>query len=109
MELHQYLLRREYDRRLTPNKRTKPGPTGPRDALIRAIVELKRPDTDFGCSWIALLLSKMFGNEIDKNTIRRVLVKHYHPESGGGGPSWLAFIAQMKLYHYFMPVSLCIG
>jgi hypothetical protein len=29
-----------------------------------------------------------FGVEIDKDVVRRILGKHYRPESGGG-PSWL--------------------
>jgi putative transposase len=34
----------------------------------------------------------MFGIEIDKNVVHRVLAKHYRPAPGGNGPSWLAFI-----------------
>ena len=28
--------------------------------------------------------------------MRRVIVKHYRPAPGAGGPSWLSFIAQSK-------------
>ncbi len=38
----------------------------------------------------------MFGIEIDKDVVRRVLAKHYHPHSGGNGPSWLSFIGHAK-------------
>ena len=34
--------------------------------------------------------------EIDKDVVRRVLAKHYRPEPGAGGPSWLTFIGHMK-------------
>jgi transposase InsO family protein len=34
--------------------------------------------------------------EIDKDVVRRVLARHYRPEPGGGGPSWLTFIGHMK-------------
>ncbi|MCH8263017.1 MAG: transposase family protein [Proteobacteria bacterium] len=35
--------------------------------------------------------------EINKDVVRRVLMKHYHPGSGdGNGPSWLSFLASMK-------------
>jgi len=96
LNFHQYLVLRKYRRLFSPKKRTKPGPKGPSDALIRAIVELKRRNTGFGYPRIALIISKRFGIQIDKNVVRRVLVKHHRPESGGGGPSWLTFIGHMK-------------
>ena len=64
--------------------------------LIRAIVELKQRNTSYGCTRIAQLISTVFGIEIDKNVVRRVLDKHYHPNSGGNGPSWLSFIGHAK-------------
>jgi putative transposase len=70
--------------------------TRPSEPLIRAIVELKRRNRGFGCPRIALIISKTFGVEIDKHVVRRVLAKHYRPESGGGGPSWLTFLGHMK-------------
>jgi transposase InsO family protein len=96
LNFHQCLVRRKYRRLFSPKRRTKPGPKGPSEPLIRAIVELKCRNTRFGCPRIALIISKTFGIEIDKNVVRRVLVKHYRPESGGGGPSWLTFIGHMK-------------
>jgi putative transposase len=96
LNFHQCLVRRKYSRLFSPTKKTKPGPKGPSDALIRAIVELKRRNTDFGCPRIALIISKTFGMHIDKHVVRRVLVKHYRPESGGVGPSWLTFLGHMK-------------
>jgi len=97
LNFHQCLVHRKYRRLLSPKKKTKPGPKGPSDALIRAIVELKRRNTDFGCPRITLIISKTFGIQIDKNIVRRVLVKHYRPESGGSGPCWLAFFGHMGL------------
>jgi transposase InsO family protein len=41
-------------------------------------------------------LSKAFGIEIDKDVVRRVLAKHYWPQPGAGGPSWLTFIGYTK-------------
>jgi transposase InsO family protein len=64
--------------------------------LIHAIVELKRRNTGFGCPRIALIIARTFGIEIDKDVVRRVLAKHYRPEPGDGGPSWLTFIGHMK-------------
>ena len=39
---HQYLVRRKYRLLFSPRTRTKPGPKGPSERLIHAIVELKR-------------------------------------------------------------------
>jgi len=82
-KFHQHLVRRKYRRLFSSRKRTKPGPKGPPEPLISAIVELKRRNRGFGCPRIALIISKTFGIEIDKHVVRRVLAKHYRPESGG--------------------------
>jgi transposase InsO family protein len=37
-----------------------------------------------------------FGVDINKDVVRRILGKHYRPQSGSGGPSWLTFIGQAK-------------
>jgi len=70
----------------------KPGPKGPDEALIQAIVELKSRNPRFGCPRIARIISQTFGIDIDKNVVYRVLAKHYRPAPGGAGPSWLSFI-----------------
>ena len=75
----------------------KPGPKGPSPELIAAIVEIKQLNPNFGCVRIARQLAHAFSGEIDKDVVRRVLVKHYRPgDSGSNGPSWLTFIAQTK-------------
>ena len=96
LNFHQCLVRRKYRKLFSPKKRMKPRPKGPSDALIRAIVEPKRRNSRFSCARIALIISKTFGIRIGKHVVRRVLAKHFHPQSGGGGPSWLTFIGHMK-------------
>jgi hypothetical protein len=64
--------------------------------MIRAIVELKRRNPRFGCPRIALIISRTFGVEIDKNVVHRVLTQHYHLQPGGGGLSWLTVLGHMK-------------
>lgn len=93
---HQYLVRRKYRLLFSPRTRTKPGPKGPSKQTIRVVVELKRRNPAFGCPRIALIISKIFGVEIDKNVVRRILAKYYHLQPGGGGPSWLTFLGHMK-------------
>ena len=57
----------------------KPGPKGPAPELITAIVEMKRRNPRFGCRRIAQQIAFIFGVEIDKDVVRRVLAKHYRP------------------------------
>ena len=71
---------------------TKPGPKGPSEALIQAILELKSRNPRFACPRIARIISHTVGVEIDRNVVYRVLSKHYHPAPGGTGPSWVSFI-----------------
>ena len=73
----------------------KPGPKGPSEALIRAIVALKSRNPRFGWPRIARIISRTFGVDIDKNVVRRVLANYYRPAPGGQGPSWLSFIGHM--------------
>ena len=93
LAFHQALVRRKYRRLFssTPCPK-KPGPKGPDEALIQAIVELKSRNPRFGCPRIAHIISRTFGIDIDKNVVYRVLAKHYRPAPGGTGPSWLSFI-----------------
>jgi putative transposase len=46
--------------------------------------------------YIAQQISHVFGVNLDKDVVRRVLAKHYRPAPGADGPSWLSFIAQCK-------------
>jgi putative transposase len=96
LKFHHCLIRRKYQRLFSFPSQTKPGLKGPSEALIRAIVELKRRNPRFGCPRIALIISRIFGITIDKHLVRRVLLKHVAPEFSGGGPSWLTFLGQTK-------------
>lgn len=79
LKFHEALVHRKYRRLFTSSHRPKkPGPKGPSDALIRAIVELKSRNPRFGCPRIALIISRTFGVDIDKNvgTARRECLDH---------------------------------
>jgi hypothetical protein len=67
----------------------RPGAKGPAQELIDAVVEMKRRNPTWGCPRIAQQITLAFGVDIDKDVVRRILGKHYTPESGSGGPSWL--------------------
>jgi putative transposase len=89
------LVQRKYHQLFTPRTRAKRGPKGPSQELIHVIVEMKRRNPRFGCPRIAQQIAYTFGIEIDKDVVRRVLAKHYHP-GGGTGPSWLTVIGHAK-------------
>ena len=97
LTFHDMLKKRKYRLLYTARRKGKPGPKGPSQELIEAIVELKRRNSRFGCPRIAQEINKTFGVDIDKDVVRRVLEKHYHPgPDSGNGPSWLTFIGHLK-------------
>jgi len=97
LSFHDMLKKRKYRLPYTARRKGKPGPKGPSQELIEAILELKRRNTRFGCPRIAQEINKAFGLNIDKDVVRRVLAKHYRPGPGSGnGPSWLTFIGHLK-------------
>jgi len=96
-KFHKALVDRKYRLLFSSwGQRRKPGPKGPSAQLIAAIVEMKRRNPKFGYLRIAQQIAYAFGVEIDKDVVRRVLAKHYRPDSGTDGPSWLSLIAQLK-------------
>ena len=96
MSFHRALVKRKYRLLFTPIRRGKPGPKGPSPELIAAIVEMKRRNPRFGYRRIAQQIAVTFDVDIDKDVVRRVLAKHYRPEPGSGGPSWLTFLGHTK-------------
>ncbi len=96
LSFHRALVKRKYRLLFTPKTRGKPGPRGPSPELISAIVEMKRRNTSFGYQRIADQISLVFAIEIDKDLVRRVLARHYRPEPGSNGPSWLTFLGHSK-------------
>jgi hypothetical protein len=86
------LKKRKYRLLYTARRKGKPGPKGPSQELIDAIVEMKRRNARFGCPRIAQQINKAFGVNIDKDVVRRVLATHYRPEPYHGGPSWATFL-----------------
>src|SRR5688572_31481808 len=96
MAFHRALVKRKYRLLFTPRQHRKPGPKGPARELITAIVEMKHRNPRFGCRRIAQQLAFMFGVEIDKDVVRRVLARRYRPEPDSQGPSWLTFLGHSK-------------
>ena len=96
LAFHASLVKRKYRRLFSPIRRRKPGPKGPSSELIAAIVEIKRRNTSWGCRRIAQQLCLVFDLEINKDMVRRVLAKHYGPDPGAYGPSWLSVLGHAK-------------
>jgi transposase InsO family protein len=96
LHLHSLLCRRKYRLLFSPKRGHRPGPKGPRQELIHAVIEMKRRNPNWGCPRIAQQIALAFGVEIDKDVVRRVLSIHYRPELDAGGPSWLTFLGHTK-------------
>jgi len=96
LAFHSALVKRKYRQLFSPKRRGKPGPKGPSPELIAAIIETKRLNSSWGCRRIAQQLCLVFGLEIDKDVIRRVLAKYYRPDPGAYGPSWLTVLGHTK-------------
>src|SRR6266481_6096801 len=96
LRFHEALKKRKYRWLFSSGGHRRPGPKGPSKELIDAIVEFKRRNLRVGCPRIAQEIAHAFGIDIDKDIVRRVLAKHYRPEAGTDGPSWLSFIGHMK-------------
>jgi len=95
MVFHRAFVNRKY-RLLFASRRRKPGPKGQSPERIAAIIEMKWWNPRFGCRRIAQQIAFVFGVEIDKDVVRRVLAKHCRPTRGSDGPSWLTFWAHAK-------------
>jgi len=96
LKFHDMLKMRKYRLLYSSGRKGKTGPKGPSRELIQAIVELKQRNSRFGCRRIAQQINKAFALAIDKDVVRRVLEKHYHPHPDDNGPSWLTFIGHAK-------------
>ena len=96
IKFHKALIKRKYRALFSNQTKCKPGPAGPSRELINAIVKMKERNPRFGCRRIAMQISNMFGMNINKDIVWRVLSKNYKPTSDDNGPSWLTFIGHSK-------------
>ena len=96
LRIQRLLVRRKYRELFSSKRRLRPGPKGPSAELIAAIVEMKRRNPRFGYQRIADQVVLDFDVPVDKHLVRRVLARHYRPDPGSGGPSWLTFLGHSK-------------
>ena len=79
LKFHDLLKKRKCRLLYSSECKRKPGPKGPSQELIQAIVALKQRNPRFGCRRIAQQINKAFDTDIDKDIVRRVLANHYRP------------------------------
>ena len=96
LRLHRALVKRKYRLLYSSRRCGRAGPKGPPRALIDAVLEMKRRNPYFGCRKIAEQISSAFGLELNKDVVRRILVRCYRPVPDGGGPSWLSAIGHAR-------------
>jgi len=73
LRLHQALKNRKYRLLFSPKLREKPGPKGPSDEVIAAVVEMKQRNPTWGCPRIAQQIALAFGIPMNKDVVRRIL------------------------------------
>ena len=95
LRCHRALTELKFKWLYSSGRQHKPGPKGPGQALVQAILEAKRRNPHLGCPKIAQQLARSFGIELDKDVVRRVLATHYRPD-GQDGPSWLTLLSHSK-------------
>ena len=96
LRLHRVLVKGKYRLLYSSRPRRRPGPRGPSRELIDAVVEMKRRNPYLGCRKIAEQISNAFGIELNKDVVRRILIRYDRPGADGGGPSWLAVIGHAR-------------
>ncbi len=96
LSLHRALTQRKYRRLFSSTVPTKPGPKGPVQEVIAAVVDMKRRNPTWGCPRIAQQIALAFGIPITKDVVRRILAVRYQPEPDSAGPSWLTVLGHTK-------------
>jgi hypothetical protein len=94
--LYKAMSKQKYRMLFSPNRRRMPGPKGRSAELVRAVVEMKQRNPNWGCPRIAQQIALAFHIQIDKDVVRRILARHYRPGQHSDGPSGLTFLGHMK-------------
>jgi putative transposase len=94
--LHRALTTRKYRRLFSSKVPKKPGPKGPAQDVIAAVVDMKRRNPTWGCPRIAQQVFLAFGIPINKDVVRRILALRYQPAPDSDGPSWLTVLGHAK-------------
>jgi putative transposase len=90
------LIQRKYRRLFSSKEPMKPGPKGPSQEVIAAVVDMKQRNPSWGCPRIAQQITLAFGIPIDRDVVRRILAARYEPTPNSAGPSWLTALGHAK-------------
>jgi putative transposase len=96
LTLHRALIQRKYRRLFGSKQPMKPGPEGPSQEVIAAVVDMKQQNPSWGCPRIAQQITLAFGISIDRDVVRRILAARYEPKPDSTGPSWLTVLGHAK-------------
>jgi putative transposase len=96
LRLRRALVKRKYRLLYSSRRCGRPGPKAPSRELIDAVVEMKRRNPCFGCRKIAAQISNAFGIELNRDVVRRILIRYYRPGPDGSGPSWFSVIGRAR-------------
>jgi len=96
LRLHRALTTRKYRLLFSTKASTKPGPKGPSQEVVAAVVDMKRRNPSWGCPRIAQQITLAFGIPINKDVVRRILAARYRPKTDAAGPSWLTVLGHAK-------------
>lgn len=96
LRFHAALVKNKYQLLYSPDNRGKPGPKGPSQEIINAVVAMKQRNPRYGCPRIAQQINLAFGLELNKDVVRQILAKYYRPYPRNKGPSWLTTLGHAK-------------
>src|SRR6266853_3251707 len=72
LRLHRALIQRKYRRLFSSKGPTKPGPKGPSQDVIAAVVDMKQRNPTWGCPRIAQQITLAFGIPMNRDVVRRI-------------------------------------
>lgn len=96
LRLHRALTMRKYRRLFSSKVLKKPGPKGPTQEVMDAVVAMKQRNPAWGCPRIAQQITLVFGIPLNKDVVRRILAVRYRPQPDLAGPSWLTTLGHAK-------------
>ena len=96
LSLHRALTKREYQRLFSSKVPTKPGPKGPSQEVIAAVVDMKQRNPTWGCPRIAQQIALAFGLPINNDVVLRILAVRYRPAPDSAVTSWLTVLGHAK-------------
>jgi hypothetical protein len=71
------MTKRKYRLLFSSDVHAKPGPKGPSQEVVTAVIDVKRRNPTWGCPRIAQQITLAFGIPINKDVVRRILAARY--------------------------------